>query len=434
MKPYPKYKNSGVEWLGEVPEHWMVTHLKTPFNSANGGLFKDGDWIESVNISDDGIRYITTGNVGEGIYKEQGDAYISEEIFHKLSCTEVCPGDILISRLNKPIGRACIVPDLGCRVVTSVDNVICRVGPDFYAKYIVYRFTASDYWHELGLIASGATMQRIGRKELGYVRVAWPPLPEQQAIAVFLDAETARIDSLISDYESLIALLREERQAVISHAVTKGLNPDVPMKDSGVEWLGQVPEHWDVMPLKRIASLCTERSNATLFPVALDNIESWSGRYIENNAEYESAGTAFQPGDILFGKLRPYLAKVWLADRPGEAVGDFHVIRTWLPNIPAFLLRLLLSRDLISLIDGSTYGAKMPRASWEFIGSLPIPIPTSKEQQAIAAFLDAETARIDSLIADAEKAIELLRESRTALISDAVTGKIDVRDWQQENA
>ena len=194
-------------------------------------------------------------------------------------------------------------------------------------------------------------------------------------------------------------------------------------KDSGVPWLGKVPEGWEVLPLKRITRLCTERAESRLFPIGLEHIESWSGRLIapSEDPEFEGDGTAFQKSDILFGKLRPYLAKAWLATCQGEAVGDFHVIRVQSPHHPAFVQRILLSQDAISLIDGSTYGAKMPRASWDFIGGLPIPIPRPNEQTAIAAYLDRETAKIDALIAAQRRLIDLLREKRSALISHAVT-------------
>src|SRR5690606_32052660 len=132
---YPAYKDSGVVWLGEVPEHWSSIPIKYMALERNS-LFLDGDWIESKDISTDGIRYITTGNVGEGVYKEQGSGFISEETFHALGCTEVYGGDVLVSRLNNPIGRACMVPDLGGRVVTSVDNVIFRPDLKFYKKFI----------------------------------------------------------------------------------------------------------------------------------------------------------------------------------------------------------------------------------------------------------------------------------------------------------
>ncbi len=152
-KPYPAYKDSGVEWLGQVPEHWVVKPIKSLANTP-GTCFIDGDWIESKNLSGSGIRYITTGNVGSGTYKEQGSGYISEETFNDLQCIDVCQGDILISRLNPPIGRACIVPDLGGRVVTSVDNVIFRPSQEYLSKYVVYRFSAADYFHEMGLLGN----------------------------------------------------------------------------------------------------------------------------------------------------------------------------------------------------------------------------------------------------------------------------------------
>lgn len=196
-------------------------------------------------------------------------------------------------------------------------------------------------------------------------------------------------------------------------------------RDSGVTWIGCVPASWSVLPFKRVAQLITERATDRSFPVGLEHIESWSGRLHEAEAEFEGDGTAFQQGDILFGKLRPYLAKAWLADRAGEAVGDFHVIRARAPHEAEFLQRLLLSREVISLIDGSTYGAKMPRASWEFIGSLPVPIPTHAEQCAIATFLDGECGKIDALVAEQEQLISLLKEKRQAVISHAMTKGLD---------
>ena len=169
-------------------------------------------------------------------------------------------------------------------------------------------------------------------------------------------------------------------------------------RESGVDWMGRVPADWPVLALKRVAQLITERATDRSFPVGLEHIEGWSGRLIEGAADFEGEGVAFREGDILFGKLRPYLAKAWLADRAGEAVGDFHVIRARAANEPAFFHRLLLSREVIALIDGSTYGAKMPRASWEFIGALPVPVPPPAEQRAIVAFLDRECGKIDALV------------------------------------
>ena len=219
LDPNVKMKDSGVEWIGEVPAHWEVKPIKSLANDP-GSLFIDGDWIESRNLSSEGIRYITTGNVGEGVYKEQGSGFISETTFHELGCTEVLPGDVLVSRLNPPIGRACIVPDLGNRIVTSVDNVILRLKMRFDPGFVVYRFSASDYFHELSILGSGATMQRVARSELGHVRVAWPPLEEQKAVREFLDSETKRVDSITALVDFSISLLKERRSALITAAVT----------------------------------------------------------------------------------------------------------------------------------------------------------------------------------------------------------------------
>ena len=197
-------------------------------------------------------------------------------------------------------------------------------------------------------------------------------------------------------------------------------------RDSGVEWIGSVPSGWAIKPLKRVATLRTQRADERIFAVALENIESWSGRFIEADGTYEGEGTAFAAGDILFGKLRPYLAKAWLADKSGEAVGDFHVLRCSPSSWPAFFQKVILSGEIISLIDGSTFGAKMPRASWDFMGMLPVPVPPPAEQSAIATFLDRETGKIDALVAEQERLMALLKEKRQTVISQAVTKGLDL--------
>lgn len=196
-------------------------------------------------------------------------------------------------------------------------------------------------------------------------------------------------------------------------------------KSSGVEWLGSVPEHWRVDRLKRYLSLLTEKSDSKKNPVALENIEGWSGRFIASETEFEGDGVQFETEDILFGKLRPYLAKVLLAPWPGEAVGDFHVLRTKPGVFPRFAQYLMLTRSFIDIVDGSTFGSKMPRAGWEFVGDMPLPIPSFDEQKSIAGFLNRETAKIDALVAEQEQLITLLKEKRQAVISHAVTKGLD---------
>ncbi|WP_332671658.1 restriction endonuclease subunit S [Aromatoleum sp.] len=196
-------------------------------------------------------------------------------------------------------------------------------------------------------------------------------------------------------------------------------------KDSGVEWLGDIPAHWDADRLRGQVLLLTEKTQRRTGAIALENIESWSGRFLDTDSEFQGDGVAVEAGDILFGKLRPYLAKVFVVERPGEAVGDFHVMRTRSGVHPRFLFYSILNRDFISIIDGFTYGAKMPRASWDFMGSMPVVVPTPFEQAAIVAFLDRETPRMDALVAEQQNLIALLKEKRQALISHAVTKGLD---------
>jgi len=188
-----------------------------------------------------------------------------------------------------------------------------------------------------------------------------------------------------------------------------------------MEWLGEVPEHWEVLPLKRNARLLTDKTDNRSNPVALEHIESWTGRLIETQTEFEGEGVSFKVDDILFGKLRPYLAKVYLATASGEAVGDFHVIHSSASLLPRLLQYQLLNREDINLVNSSTYGAKMPRASRSFLGSIAMPVPPLQEQLPIATFLGHETAKIDALIAEQQRLIELLQEKRQAVISHAVT-------------
>lgn len=192
-------------------------------------------------------------------------------------------------------------------------------------------------------------------------------------------------------------------------------------KDSGLEWLGEVPEHWEVKRLKRSLRLLTEKAVERNNPIALENIEGWTGRFIPTESKYEGEGVAFQAGDILFGKLRPYLAKAYRAECSGQAVGDFHVMRPTVTTDSRFTQYQILNREFIAVVDGSTFGSRMPRASWEFVGGMKVTSPPLDEQVCIAAFLDRETAKIDALVAEQRRLMELLKEKRQAVISHAVT-------------
>lgn len=192
-------------------------------------------------------------------------------------------------------------------------------------------------------------------------------------------------------------------------------------KDSGVEWAGKIPSHWGLKKLKYLAPLISEKATQKTNPIALEHIQSWTGKLISTESMFDGDGTKFKAGDILFGKLRPYLAKVYLTEEDGEAIGDFHVMRPINSSYGKFLKSLMLTTDYISAVDASTYGAKMPRASWDFTSNIQLPFCSEAEAEKIASFLDHETAKIDTLITKQEKLIELLKEKRQAVISHAVT-------------
>jgi len=253
-------------------------------------------------------------------------------------------------------------------------------------------------------------------------------MEEQILIADFLEVESLKIDSLINEQEKLIDLLGEKNQALIGQFISKGLNPDAALKDSGESWIGQIPNFWELKKLKYCVELIQEKTQAKDNVIALENIESWTGRYIETNSEFEGDGVSFIKNDVLFGKLRPYLAKVFLATDDGQAFGDLLIFRASTSMTPEFLFKLLLNKNFIDLVNSSTYGAKMPRASWDFIGNIKIPLPSTEEQEEIVKKINSEQTSIEKFIKVATRSIELLKERRASLISEAVTGKIDVRE------
>ncbi|MDY7544614.1 restriction endonuclease subunit S [Cryobacterium sp. 5B3] len=191
-------------------------------------------------------------------------------------------------------------------------------------------------------------------------------------------------------------------------------------------FVSSVPPHWQTMRLSHAARLVTRKAADLDFKVGLEHIESWSGRYISTKTtQFVGEGIAFEAGDVLFGKLRPYLAKVWVADRAGAAVGDFHVYRSSKLHSP-FFKYVLLDSVFIALVNSSTYGSKMPRASWDFIGAVKVPLPPLAEQRQIAEYLDRETGQIDALITKQEQLVETLAERRQAVIAHAVTRGLDM--------
>jgi len=222
--------------------------------------------------------------------------------------------------------------------------------------------------------------------------------------------------------QAKIAALSEASQALENvQPKPSRFKPYPEYRASGIDWLESIPEHWEVQKLKYLVALSTQKHATDGVKVGLENIESFTGRYIDTGAVFEGDGVSFQSGDILYGKLRPYLAKVLLSDSEGSGVGDFFVLHPGPDIVPEYLQYRLLEPTFTELADGSTFGAKMPRVDWKFMGNLKFSLPSEEEQRTIAGFLRHQTKKIDSLVAKKRRLIELLKEKRTALISSAVT-------------
>ncbi len=225
-------KDSGLEWLGRMPTHWDVIPVRSLARPGHK-TFTDGDWIESPFIRDEGIRLIQTGNIGIGEYREQGFRYIDDETFTDFRCTEVQPGDVLICRLADPVGRACRAPDLGCRMITSVDVCILKSAQSVDPGFLIHAFSGSGYLSWLGGLCRGGTRDRVSRSMLGGIRVPLSPVAEQGAISAFLDRETARIEGLVAKVREAIDRLKGLRTALISAAVTGKIDLRDPLDPEG---------------------------------------------------------------------------------------------------------------------------------------------------------------------------------------------------------
>ena len=447
FKPYPTYKDSGVEWLGNVPENWPIFPLKRSVDGCVNGLWgdePDGENDIAVIRVADFERYFSTVGLDKLTYR----SITPKERQSRL----IKSGDLLIEKSGG--GEKTLV---GCVVsfnhefeaITS--NFVARMRPlaEFNSHFLCYAF--SSLYH--GRVNYPSVKQVTGIQNLdaeSYLqeRFSFPGRIEQIQIVRFLDHETARIDALIEEQQRLIELLKEKRQAVISHAVTKGLDPTVPMKDSGVEWLGEVPAHWDVTRLRRI---CVEINDINhVMPAAVDSGVSFlSAKDLlddgtlnfttdikmisEDDFKVLSKKILPRRDDIIYSRIGACLGKARLVETDERFLVSYSccVIRL-IETIacPRFIQRFLDGEMTLTEAKIRTQGIGVPDLGLGEIGRFPIVLPPKREQQQIASYLDDKSKKFDPLIGEAERATNFLRERRSALISAAVTGKIDVRGWQ----
>lgn len=421
---YDKYKDSGVEWIGEIPEHWCLALVKSIFNrrtKKNNPILTE----ERLSLSiEKGVTLYSEKTTNLDRFKEDFTQY---QIAY--------PNDIVLNSMNMIVGAIGISHYLGC--VSPVYYVITPKDKNINVKYYGYllnNFRIRNLYHALGegiyAIDRGegrinTCRLKVSYDKFGSIIIPIPSINEQQSIAAYLDQKCGEIDELITLQEEMITKLQSYKQSVITEAVTKGLDKNVPLKDSGIEWIGEIPEHWEVKRLKNVCSQINIKENSkrnSLPYIGLENIESGSGRYIDTISEIEGMANRFCKNNVLFGKLRPYLSKVYLAEKDGICSPEFIVYDTK-SNNSRFIHKLLLSQPFIDVVNSSTYGAKMPRANGEFINNIYVQIPPLSEQQSIADYLDQRCSEIDELISIKQQKIEKLKEYKKSLIFECVTGK-----------
>ena len=410
MRRYESYKDSGVEWLGEVPSHWELGRISTYFTERR------------TKVSDKDYPALSVTKLG--VFPQwENVAKTNDGDNRKLAKK----GDFVINSRSDRKGSSGIAKQDGS---VSLINIVLQP-KKINSVYSEYLFKSYSFIEEFYRVGHGivADLWTTRFEDIKNSLIIFPPLSEQQKIAQFLDDKIAKIDQAVDLAEKQIALLKEHKQILIQNAVTRGLNPDVPLKDSGVEWIGQVPEHWEVKRLKFVLTLSNkkeESKNSNKRYIGMENIESFTGKINDIPLIAEGIANSFYKDEILFGKLRPYLAKSYLADFDGICSTEFLVYRSTKVLNNRFALNIFLSYGFIDAVNASTYGSKMPRANAEFISNMFLAIPPLSEQKQIIDYLDKQTAKIDQAIALKTAHIEKLKEYKSVLINDVVTGKVRV--------
>ena len=435
------FSNTKLEWFGKIPPEWKVSKIKY-IHAQTKNSFTDGDWIESSEIVDTGIRYITTGNIGEGKFKYQGKGYINEQTFERLNCTEIFEGDLLISRLSPPVGRSCILPDLGNRAVTSVDNVVLRLNKDFSKEFYNFVFNSVLYFEHTETLSRGSTLTRISRNILGNIKVLVPPVEEQQLISKYLYKKTQKIDFLIEKIEKKIQLLKEQKDRTINQYVTKGLDPNVEMKDSGISIIGKIPKNWNLKKISHIVNFIgsgtTPKSNLNEY---YENGEiNWliTGDLIDQEIHETTKKITLKA--LEDNSLKIYPQNSLVIAMYGATIGKLGILKVKSTvNQACCVLNFEMHQDtnfwfnsflgnrkyLVSL----GYGGGQPNISQETIKGLRLPSPPDKSEQIlISNILKKQSKKIDDLIKKHIKKKDLLREYRHSLISSVVTGKIRIKE------
>lgn len=438
LKPYTEYKNSGVEWLGEVPDAWGVTPLKFIAGIQTGYAFSSDDFTY------EGIPALRIGDITvDGCVDFTNAKYLPEAYVTVYSKVLIFRGAIVMAMTGATIGK---VGKYDHDNPALLNQRVCS----FYSKednnqnFLWYLLSANFYLEHIKLTAFGSAQPNISDVGLLNCLVAIAPNKEQKAISTFLDRETAKLDTLIAKQEKLIELLQEKRQAIISHAVTKGLDPNVKMKDSGLDWLGMVPEHWVITRLKYLGDAII---GLTYDPTEV--VYEGEGTLVLRSSNIQQGAACFDDkvyvNTVIPEKLITRLGDILICSRNGSrnligkniTIDDNTVGMTFGAFMTTFrtkyykFVSCILNSSLFEFQAGSFLTSTVNQLTTGNLNCFEVPFPPEDEQIEIANYVNIQTNKIDTLISKAQKSIELAKEHRTALISAAVTGKIDVREYEQ---
>ena len=442
-KPYPAYKDSGVEWLGKVPEHWEISQLKYLATHIGSGKTPSGG---AEVYQDSGVLFLRSQNVYEDGLRLDDAVFISESVDQEMAGSRVQEYDVLLNITGASIGRSCLVSEGFQQANVNQHVCIVRAADTSLAKWLSQCLPSLSVQAQIDFFQNGAGREGLNFEQIGNMYVALPLVNEVGEISDALDRETTRIDALISKKTRFIELLREKRQALITHAVTKGLDPRVKMKDSRVEWLGEVPEHWDVKRLKFIATVQTgvakgkDTTGEQTVEVPYLRVANVQDGYLDLSEVATIEITAsdlprylLQPGDVLmneggdFDKLGR--GHVWNGEVE-SCIHQNHVFAVRPHSVASRWLNTFTSSAAAQFyfMGRSKQSTNLASISSSNLMELAVPLPPDAEQGAILGKLASVLARVDSSLQKTERSIELLKERRSALITAAVTGQIDLRE------
>ncbi|MHC4143385.1 MAG: restriction endonuclease subunit S [Planctomycetota bacterium] len=431
LKPYPAMKDSGVEWLGEVPEHWEVRQL------GRIGSFLKGKGGTKEDEVENGVPCVRYGDLytQHRFFIQKTRSCVSLE--KSESYTPIHYGDVLFAGSGETIeeiGKSAVslIPEPAC---CGGDVIIFRPSIAVDAKFFGYATDDPKAAYQKSCMGRGITIMHIYGGQLKYMSVSLPPLPEQVAIVRYLDHMDRRVRQYVRAKQKLIALLEEQKQAIIHRAVTRGLDPNVPLKPSGVEWLGEVPEHWDV---RRNGWLFAQRNETGYAELPILEVSLKTGvrvRDFENTgrkqvmSDRDKYKRAVQ-GDLAYNMMRMWQGAVGVAPVDG-LISPAYVVARPLPGTEVrYFEKLFRTAVYMQEVDNYSRGIVKDRNRlyWEDFKAMPTCYPPPEEQVRIADAIDKATAANDTAITRANCEIELLNEYRTRLISDVVTGKLDMRE------